>query len=513
LVTPHHEVAREPAVVFAETALLWGRPGALRRGADGGVAFERADGRPLPLYAAGEAAWEPNVSASGPTLAVRLCGAVGFSTGRPRDVADIERALDARKAALLEERRLTFGEGRCAEAYAAMQTCLAWDTIYEPKRGRVVSTVSRLWNKSWGGYVLFCWDTFFAARMAAVDNRALAYANAVEMLREATEDGFVPNFAGDEDCKSRDRSQPPVGSMVIRDLYRRYGDRWLLEETFEGLLRWNEWFAARREIGGGRLAWGSDPYAPRLDRMSEVEGVGERFGAALESGLDNSPMYDDIPFDEEKRVLRLADVGLTGLMVADCRALAEIAREIGREPEALELEARAARYEAGLRGFWNEATGMFHNVRTDTGAFDERLAPTMFYALFGERLPPERLARVVDGYLLNPAQFGGRWMLPSISRADPAYGEQNYWRGRIWAPLNYLVYLALRHQGEAASPAASALADSSMELLLREWREHGHVHENYSAEDGSGCGRMNSDKFYHWGGLLGLIGLIEGGYA
>lgn len=44
---------------------------------------------------------------------------------------------------------------------------------------------------------------------------------------------------------------------------------------------------------------------------------------------------------------------------------------------------------------------------------------------------------------------------------------------------------------------------------LKEWRERGHVHENYDAETGMGCGKINSDAFYHWGGLLGLISVLE----
>ena len=55
----------------------------------------------------------------------------------------------------------------------------------------------------------------------------------------------------------------------------------------------------------------------------------------------------------------------------------------------------------------------------------------------------------------------------------------------------------------------SLLACSSREMLLREWKEHGHIHENYSGIDGSGCGVDNSCCFYHWGGLLGYIAIIQ----
>jgi hypothetical protein len=55
------------------------------------------------------------------------------------------------------------------------------------------------------------------------------------------------------------------------------------------------------------------------------------------------------------------------------------------------------------------------------------------------------------------------------------------------------------------------LAEKSAHLLLKEWMEHGHIHENYNADTGEGCDSQASDAFYHWGGLLGMILLIEVG--
>jgi glycogen debranching enzyme len=101
-------------------------------------------------------------------------------------------------------------------------------------------------------------------------------------------------------------------------------------------------------------------------------------------------------------------------------------------------------------------------------------------------------------------------MMPSISRDDPAYPEQDYWRGRIWAPMNFLVYLGLRRYD--LPKARADLAEKSRQLLLNEWLAHGHVHENYNADTGEGCDKPNSDRFYHWGALLGIIAFIENGY-
>ena len=52
---------------------------------------------------------------------------------------------------------------------------------------------------------------------------------------------------------------------------------------------------------------------------------------------------------------------------------------------------------------------------------------------------------MVGEHLLNPGEFWGEWVVPSSPRNDPAFKDQNYWRGRIWGPMNFLVYLGLRN--------------------------------------------------------------------
>ncbi len=55
------------------------------------------------------------------------------------------------------------------------------------------------------------------------------------------------------------------------------------------------------------------------------------------------------------------------------------------------------------------------------------------------------------------------------------------------------------------------LADKSAHLFLKEWREHKHVHKNYNSINREGCCMRSSNAFYHLGGLLGLIPLMEAG--
>lgn len=104
---------------------------------------------------------------------------------------------------------------KLSEAYSAMQTCQAWDTIYNLETDAPITTVSRIWNNRWGGYVLFCWDTYFAALMQSLDNKELAYCNAVEITHTVTENGFVPNFTAQGNFKTFD---PFSASGWLHDL-------------------------------------------------------------------------------------------------------------------------------------------------------------------------------------------------------------------------------------------------------------------------------------------------------
>jgi putative isomerase len=493
LATPEGSKSAVPPTLVFSAGVLWNRAGSVSRRGDA-IEFE-SGARRVRVYATANNAPLVSAPVAGPFFAATFTEPIGLSTGRPRTVGEIEAAI-AR------------AQPSGTSAARAIESVLGWDTIYEPSEQRVISPVSRVWSTGWGGYVLFDWDTFFAASMAAIGNRDLAYANAIEILREETPEGFVPNYARAGGWKSFDRSEPPVGAITVLGLYRQFKERWLLRDAFDPLLRWNRWWAEHRRVDG-YLVWGTDP--GNQPRSPDDTSVGTLQAAKYESGLDNSPMYDDAPFDAAAHRMRLADVGLMGLYVADCDALAEIAEVLGKSAEVRELRSRGETYRAALRTLWSEKAGIFLNKDLDTGAFSPRLSPTNFYPLLAKAATLEQAARMVKEHLLNPAEFWGDWVLPSIARSDPAFRDQEYWRGRVWGPMNFLVYLGLLNYD--LPEARKRLAERSLALFEKEWKQKGHVHENYNATTGEGDDVTSSDRFYHWGALLGLIHHLESGGA
>ncbi len=134
-------------------------------------------------------------------------------------------------------------------------------------------------------------------------------------------------------------------------------------------------------------------------------------------------------------------------------------------------------------------------------SFNERLAPCNFYPLITGVLPKDHSKRIIDT-LLDPNLFWGEYVCPTIARNDPAFPNQHYWRGKIWGPANYLMWLGLKRY--APENVRRDFAEKCVKLFMKNWTENGTCNENFLSS-----GEGSSDPHYTWGALLCLIGLEE----
>ncbi|NJN25727.1 MAG: hypothetical protein HC819_07075 [Cyclobacteriaceae bacterium] len=385
-----------------------------------------------------------------------------------------------------------------ADAHEAVKTVLGWNTLYDADLDRVITPVSRGWNEAWQGFVLFEWDTYFAALLSGLHNKELAYSNALAITKPINQFGAVA-FTQQPRMQLADNSQPPVGSMVCWLLYEKYNDRWFLEQVFDELLSWNRWWVKNRR-NGKYLTWGAS-----------WQGASEQ-DARWESGLDNSPMYDEVKIDTvgANSLLNLADVGLNSLYVADCQYLSKMAEVLGKKEEAKELKWREKEFTQAVQTLWSDKHGIFLNKYLDTGQFSERLSPTLFYPMMAGIPTKAQAVRMFEEHFYNEDEFYGEYILPSCARNDPEY-DNLYWRGAIWGPMNFLVYMGVKNY---SNEAAAELSEKSYQMFINAWRRHGKVLENIHAEKGTDKleEQVNADLFYHWGALMGLMKFMEEGY-
>ncbi len=186
--------------------------------------------------------------------------------------------------------------------------------------------------------------------------------------------------------------------------------------------------------------------------------------------------------------------------------LALAARELGRDDEADEFEALAASSREKIASeLWDETRGLFAN-RQRAGGFVRSVSPTSLYPLICGAATPDQARRLL-ATLEDPAVFCGTYGLPNVARADPAYGDNVYWRGRIWPNVNWFVWQGLRRYGFLAE--ASALAEKSLALFMQSWTSDRYCGENYSAETGAILDQPDTDRFCTWGAMLAMLGVAE----
>jgi glycogen debranching enzyme len=490
-----------PVKLVIEGGILWNKTGAVLK--KGNSLRAELPSRSVDVFSTAELTDDPYVITQTPYLSIFLEDTLGISTNKRRTIEEIRRIVEIQKLQMQDD---ASRYDKLSDAWIAIQSGISWNTIYEPKLDRVVSTVGRLWNLEYGGYCLFGWDNFFLAYMTALFNRDMAFANIIEHLRGKTEEGFIPNDNRGNGSKSWDRSQPPVGAIMVKEIYKRYPERWFLEATFDDLLNWNKWWFLKRN-NNGLLSYGSH----LAKNPFKEPNVHNKKAAGYESGMDDSPMYEGVPFNKDKNILEIQDVGLTSLVIADCKALAQMARILNRRDDEKDLLKRANYLEKSLEKLWDDESGFYLNFRTDLNGPSIRLSPTLFYPLLAEVPDQNRAEQMIEEHFYNRREFWGEYVLPSIARNDPAFQKQKYWKGAIWPPLNFLTYLGLRNY--VFQKPHRDLAERSLKLFMDEWNRKGYVSENYSAISGTGDDeKISSDRFHSWGALMGFMEFIEQGY-
>ncbi|MBM3310177.1 MAG: hypothetical protein FJY80_01575 [Candidatus Aminicenantes bacterium] len=477
---------------------------------------------------------EPSAAAGVETLAQTFGPqdrqSVAFVFGIGEDFGQLEKLIyryqNSRTiGAILEEEKDRFDrrrlrlEGPSEGAAEAVINNLGWMVLYQPGFHRLYTPAGRGWifDRPDGlpdHWQILARDSFFNGLQLAVESSRLAADATRAVLDTQFANGNIPHwrsrFGG-----TPDRSQPPVGAYCVLKLFQKTGDLALLEYAYPILRRWHAFWKAKKPNGQARrdgngdglLEWGSDrELVPEKVPPGEANATAEQ-RAKWESGQDDLPNWDDVPVSPETGTFMMNCLDLNCLYALDAWCLKEMADILGR-PE--EHDAYAAEYET-LKALindqlWNPREGFYFD-RFWNGKFSTRKAASNFYPLLA-RIPDEARARLLRRRLLNPKEFWGEYVLPSISRDDPAFTDPGnaakpYWRGTIWPPTNYLVYQGLKAYG--FDNEASEFARKSLRLFLRAWTNFQICPENFHPLTGEATGQRHQS----WGPLFALVALEE----
>ena len=408
---------------------------------------------------------------------------------------------------------------KLAEAARIMTKAVNMNVVYSKDFKRVAPTVSRAWSAGPvnRGPVFFNWDALLMAQLAAYESKHVAYDSVLTILERPYPGGMIPAVVG-SGLETPDRSLPPLEAYLVMKLYRRFGDVDFLRKSYRFLKQKQEWYLANCDGNGDGLI---EPYsfpvklnAERRRRIEKIDrllpygiGFANLQGAKYSTGNDNGPAYDHMEYDEKSGCGKMADIGLNALLVLEAQVIAEIARILKRKGDQRHFAAMAEDLKEKINAeLWDDRAQIYKN-RYWNGKFSDTLGPASFYPLLGGVASKEQAKAMVEKHLLNPREFWGKYVIPTVARNHPAFKEQDYWRGRIWGPTNYLVFDGLRRYG--FKKVVRDFAKKSWDLFMQEYRKDSHIHENYNAVTGDGDDantteddRIPSEVYYPWGALL-----------
>jgi glycogen debranching enzyme len=298
------------------------------------------------------------------------------------------------------------------------------------------------------------WDNYFHALALRYTEPALANDQILFMLDHQLPDGMIPDAIYDEGAITHLEipvaaavTKPPIAAWVTMHVYEQTGDVSLLRDTYEPLVRWNNWWFGLNDDDSDGIVQYSHPFS---------------------SGLDDSPLWDGgVPVEA---------VDLNTYLCVQMESLGRMAHVLGREREAIMWQKKADTLaHRMLDHFYDEQSGYFwfqkdhHRINV--------LTPFSLYPLWTKRMSAAVNDRMVQ-HLTNPKTFWTKYPLPTVAISDQTYNPLQMWRGPVWININYIFVEALQRTGYRA--LAGELTEKTLQLVMSQ----NDIYEYYHPDTG-----------------------------
>ncbi len=395
----------------------------------------------------------------------------------------------------------------------------ARDILRANDKGGFTVPTSGLYPYQWN------WDSVFVALGFATFDEARA-CREIETLFEAQwDDGFVPHiifrrydpdyFPGPDvwqagsDIPTSGITQPPVAASIVNTLWSQSDatqikDR--LAALFPGILAWHRWFHNNRVPDDAGAVVITHPWESGRDNSPEWDAPAsnidvsrvqpyerrdlqhadaamrptkldyDRYIALVEfgrsTGWDHALIGKSGPF-------RVADVGMTMILLRATRDLIDLASKLGRDDALDELEGYLRQLVEGAEFLWDEEAETFCSRDMITGRHSGYLTNASFLHCYAGVGNAQQREKMVGHWDRISAQ--ANFMMPSHDPGDSRFDAMRYWRGPIWIVVNYMLAMGFREQG--FDDWAGRILSDSRRLIS----EHG-FNEAFSPVSGDGSG-------------------------
>ena len=352
-------------------------------------------------------------------------------------------------------------------------------------RGGYTVPTDRLYPFQWN------WDSAFVAVGFSTFNVDRAYRELERLIEGQWDDGMIPHivfhapsdtyFPGPDVWGTRHRiptsgiTQPPVFGMALRHVHEAAVANGMADaETrtktlFQAAVRSHRWWLEAREPGGLGLVsilhpWesGSDNSPAWDEALARVPTSTTTTIRRKDTGHVDASMrprdedyqrfihlvdvYRDCDWDPKAQwtnaPFKVADVQMSAILAGATADLIHLAETLGTENDKAELARMHRKLLDGLAHRWRPKLSRFVSLDLISGIDIETPTQAGFIPLVAVTLDDGQksaltaeIERWLDGMVVG---------VPSAPRFSPAFEPKRYWRGPVWAVINWLIADGLR---------------------------------------------------------------------
>ncbi len=364
----------------------------------------------------------------------------------------------------------------------------AKQVLEDNDRGSYTVPTAKLYPFQWN------WDSAFVALGWAQFDRERAWLEVETLLSAQWPSGMVPHivFWAEQDTyfpgpdvwradngphPSSGISQPPVLASVITQLAlgdsgESETDRAKADAAFDSLNRWHQWWHTARDPKDLGVMAISHPWESGRDNLPDwdipaaaidASGVGhyerrdtklvdasmrphkhdyDRYLALVKFGADQG--WDDAAIAAGNEFW-VVDPGVTAILLRAERDLLRLGQWLGRDVDELaSVSGRIERMEGGYDRMWNAAAGSYTSIDLRSGEYATAGTSASFLAAYAGIT--ERTSELVDE--LASWSEHCPFLVPSFDPRDSRFEPNRYWRGPVWAMVNYMISTGLAEVGE-----------------------------------------------------------------
>jgi hypothetical protein len=400
-------------------------------------------------------------------------------------------------------------------------------------RGGYTVPTHRLYPFQWN------WDSAFVAMGWATFDEARGFTEVDRLLEGQWDDGLVPQIvfhAASDDYfpgpavwgvkhtpPTSGITQPPVLASAVRFMLDHARDRAAAEARvaaiYPRLAAYHRWWRRARDPDGCGLVATLHPWETGMDNspawdaalarvptrtstavqrrdLAHVDAAMRPRAAEYQRFIHLVDLFREVGWRPDRMLaaspFRVADIATNAILLRAESDLFALARRFGEATEAGEIAARAACMRSAIEGLWNARLGVFHSLDLIDRSPIEVATSAGLLPLYAGAAHASRAQAMAATLRRWAGQVG--YLVPSTAPDDARFDALRYWRGPVWAVVNWMIAQGAAECGQ--SDLAAELRRGTWEMIAG-----GGFSEYFDPRDGHGIGGRD----FSWTAAIYLI--------